>query len=124
MFAFLGSTLGVSVYKHYCGEFLEGVSLYFQTNPCADEGGEDACQQGKQMDCCDDETEFHQLKVNLIKNSNEQESINPLVYSAFILFQLTVEEQLNDQQAYLFTHEIEYNYPPKFIRYHRLTLYG
>lgn len=75
LFSFLSSTLGIQVYKHYCGDFLAEISVYIQSNPCADEGGEDACSKGKEMSCCDDETEFYQLDVDLIKQSQEQQKL-------------------------------------------------
>lgn len=65
--SFFISVSGVNVYKHYCGDFLEGISIYFQTNPCGDEGGEDACSKDKAAACCDDEIEYHQLDVDLVR---------------------------------------------------------
>lgn len=71
--AFLASTLGIQVYKHYCGDYLAEISVYVQSNPCADEGGEDACSKGKTKSCCDDETEYYQLKIDLIKASQKDQ---------------------------------------------------
>jgi len=75
LFGFLSSTTGINVYKHYCGDFLAEVSFFVKSDPCADEGGEDACSAGKEMDCCEDQTEFYQLDTQLIKQSNKQEGI-------------------------------------------------
>lgn len=70
--AFLGSTMGVNVYKHYCGELLEGISLYIQTNPCAEEGGEDACSANNEDECCDDEFNFYQLDLDFIQSNSSK----------------------------------------------------
>ena len=75
MFGFLSSTTGINVYKHYCGEFLAEVSFFVKSNPCADESGEDTCSASKEMDCCEDETEFYQLDTQLIKQSNAYEGL-------------------------------------------------
>ena len=77
--AFIGSIVGIQVYKHYCGNLLEDVSIYFQSNPCQDEGGEDACSKGKADSCCDDETEFYQLKIDLIKHTENNKIQNYFV---------------------------------------------
>lgn len=73
LLAFVGSTSGVQVYKHYCGDFLEAISVYIEANPCEGEGGEAMCSQGKTTSCCDDETEFYQLEVDFIKHSSNQQ---------------------------------------------------
>lgn len=70
------SVSGINVYKHYCGDFLEEVSVYIQSNPCADEGGEDVCSMGKETSCCDDEIEFHQLDITLQQNQVEKIEFN------------------------------------------------
>lgn len=75
LFGFLSSTTGINVYKHYCGDLLEGVSFFVKSNPCADEGGEDACSAGKEMDCCEDETDFYQLDTQLIKQTNSLDDL-------------------------------------------------
>jgi hypothetical protein len=72
MCSFLSSTLGVNVYKHYCGDLLEGISVFIQSNPCADEGGEEACTAGKETDCCEDETEYYQLDIELVTQQVQQ----------------------------------------------------
>tara|TARA_B100001109_G_C18862293_1_gene474731 strand:+ start:3719 stop:4129 length:411 start_codon:yes stop_codon:yes gene_type:complete len=69
---FLLSTTGISVYKHYCGDFLEGISIYHQDNPCIDDNESDGCSMGSAMSCCSDDMEFYQLTVDLHKVSNQK----------------------------------------------------
>lgn len=76
--SFLGSVLGVQVYKHYCGDFLVGVSLYIQSNPCADESGEDKCSRGEMKSCCEDEFQYIQLDINLQKPDIKNPSFHHL----------------------------------------------
>ena len=66
LLSFLSSSIGVSVYKHYCGDFLAAVSLYVESNPCADENGGDICSSNKATSCCDDETDYYQLDTDLV----------------------------------------------------------
>lgn len=86
MLVLIGTTSGISVYKHYCGDLLEEISIFIQSNPCSDEGGEAACSAGKEMNCCDNETEYYQLEVDLVKTSQHQ--INFRITPQIILFGL------------------------------------
>lgn len=80
LFGFLSSITGVNVYKHYCGDFLADVSFFVKSNPCADEDGNDTCSADKEMDCCEDKTEFYQLETKLFKqqSSSEEFILEPL----------------------------------------------
>lgn len=71
LLSFLSSTLGVQVYKHYCGTLLESVGFYMPPNSCEDEGGEMTCSVGKETSCCDDELEVHQLKSDFLKTPKQ-----------------------------------------------------
>ena len=56
----LFSTFSFTVAKHYCGDFLVGVSYFGETKSCADELGEDDCDSPeviKKKNCCKDEVE-------------------------------------------------------------------
>jgi len=54
----LTTTIGCSVSKHYCGSHLVEVSINSEAEPC--------CDYMETSNCCHDETEFFQLKENLV----------------------------------------------------------
>ena len=126
LLSFLSSVLGVQVYKHYCGGFLAEVSLYFQSNPCADESGEESCSKGKKESCCDDEFQYLQLDVDLHKTNIERlnfdqlafKSIHPLVSNLFFKVEFNNEEKIE------FEEPPERNLAPLYRLFHRYTLYG
>ena len=116
--------MGINVYKHFCGDLLEDVSFFVKSSPCADEGGEDACSAGKEMDCCEDQTEFYQLDAQLIKQSNDQEDFKLLP----IEIQLSYYS-LTDLELIEYTVELDDFPPPKYSnplyqQFHRLVFYG
>ena len=124
MCSFLSSTLGVNVYKHYCGDLLEGISVFIQSNSCADEVGEEACSAGKETDCCEDETEYYQLDIELVTQQVQQFSSKKSV--AFIqLFYASSRFELDSPTSSEFV-----DAPPPHIRndlyqkYERLIFYG
>lgn len=80
----MGSTLGVNVYKHYCGDFLKDFSFIIQPSSCIDESSEESCMSKSNMDCCDDETDFYQLDVKFIKNNQDHIKLIPSFAIAFI----------------------------------------
>ncbi len=124
LFGFLSSTMGINVYKHFCGDLLEDVSFFVKSNPCADEGGEDACNAGKEMDCCKDQTEFYQLDVQLIKQSNNQEdfSVAPIEIE---LISLSLSDLEVNEQTFGFDElpPPKYN-NPLYRQFQRLLFYG
>jgi len=124
LFVFLGTTSGVSVYKHYCGDFLAEISIFIQSNPCSDENGEDACTVNKEMECCDDETDFYQLEIDLVKTSLNK--INFSLNHGFTLLGHINKLDTKDEIA-----ELSYlERPPPIYRIpiykelQRFTLYG
>lgn len=54
----LTSTVGFSVSKHYCGSRLVEVSINSEEEPC--------CDDMKNSNCCHYETEYFQLKEDLV----------------------------------------------------------
>ena len=54
----LTTTIGFSVSKHYCGSYLVEVSINSEAEPC--------CDDMETPGCCHDETEFFQLKDDLV----------------------------------------------------------
>ena len=92
---FLLSTTGISVYKHYCGDFLEGISIYHQDNPCMDDSESDGCDMGSAMSCCSDDMEFYQLSVDLHKVSNQkiEFDLNHFVVLQSIVLPKLIEER-------------------------------
>lgn len=124
MCSFLSSTLGVNVYKHYCGDLLEGISVFIQSNPCTDEGGEEACSAGKETDCCEDETEYYQLDIELVTQQVQQLSSKKSVAFIQLLYCCSCFES-----DYQISNEFGEE-PPRQIRsnlyqkYERLIFYG
>lgn len=124
LITFLSSTAGVSVYKHYCGDFLEGISLFVQSDPCSDEGGEDACNILNENDCCEDETNFYQLDVDFITNgiSNlkiKNAEIIPLV--EFSEPRITTDNLIVSTSI---TSPPEINKIPIYKKIHKIILYA
>lgn len=126
LLSFLSSVLGVQVYKHYCGDFLAEVSLYFQSNPCADEGGEEACSKGKKESCCDDEFQYLQLDVDLQKTNIQRPNFDQLALKSIhpLVSKLIVDTPLNEDEALVFEHPPERNQLPLYRLFNRYTLYG
>jgi hypothetical protein len=46
------STIGISVFSHYCGDELEKVSFFTKTNSCC---GDDESDEAMESGCCKDE---------------------------------------------------------------------
>ncbi len=112
------------MFKHYCGDYLAEVSVYVQSNPCADEGGEDVCSKGKKKSCCDDETEFYQLKIDLIKHSQKDQLSNFLMVEEVLLSdQQTAYKQLKFE-AFLQARPPPLNKIPLYKKLKRLVYYG
>ncbi|MBL4709324.1 MAG: hypothetical protein JKY48_12885 [Flavobacteriales bacterium] len=117
----VGTTSGISIYKHYCGDFLEEISIFIQSNSCADESGEDTCSAGKEMSCCDIETEYYQLEIDLVKTTPRQISFE--ITHQIILFRLDQESIIVKEPSNLEDlHIIEG--VPIYKKLKRLTLYG
>ncbi len=49
-FLLLAATTGILVSKHYCGDFMVGISLFDEADSCCDSDS-----------CCHNETDFYQL---------------------------------------------------------------
>ena len=124
LFSFLSSTLGIQVHKHYCGDFLAAISVYFQSNPCADESGEDACSKEKKMACCNDETEFYQLDVDLIKQA-QQQKLSLQTPSIVLESPEIIEEAVERNRVELYlSRPPPWLKIPLFKKFQRLTYYG
>jgi len=54
----LTTTIGFSVSKHYCGSHLVEVSINSEAEPC--------CDDMENPNCCHNETEYFQLKEDLV----------------------------------------------------------
>ena len=54
----LTTTIGFSVSKHYCGSHLVEVSINSEAEPC--------CNDMENPNCCHNETEYFQLKEDLV----------------------------------------------------------
>ena len=52
------TTMGYSLSKHYCGSELVDVSINIEAEPCCDDEGT--------SNCCENETEYIQLKVDFL----------------------------------------------------------
>lgn len=124
-FTFFLSVSGINVYKHYCGDFLEEVSVYIQSNPCADEGGEDACSKDKETDCCDDEVEFLQLDIDLVQAQSQKVefSNNQLTLVLFAAIPMA-KESSNQMESISERAPPNFHKIPIYKRLSRYTLYG
>lgn len=126
LLSFLSAVLGVQVYKHYCGDFLAEVSLYFQSNPCADEGGEEACSKGKVDSCCDDEFQYLQLDVDLQKTNIQRLDFDELASNSILplVSKLIVHLESKEHENVEFEEPPELNQAPLYRLFNRYTLYG
>ena len=122
--AFLGSTLGVQVYKHYCGDFLAEVSLYMQTASCAVEGGEEACSKDKSTSCCDDETEFYQLTIDLIKHQQVEQNFSYFPVSVILIAKHFIISDDKESLLVLLAKPPPIDGIPLYKKLQRLTYYG
>lgn len=115
------STAGVSVYKHYCGDFLASLSFYTPAESCSDMAIE-GCEM-KKMDCCDDESEFYQADLDLIKKDAEQYRFSFFelkLYSSNQLASAINSNQLS-QKNY---RGPPTNGPPRYLLFSRWIDYG
>jgi hypothetical protein len=121
---FLGNAIGISIYKHYCGDLLEAVSIYVQANPCMDDG----CTMEADMGCCEDEYEFIQMEYQLHKVEKQHYQFELPIFSLLspsekkpaLLFQ-----QAGDLQAALHPPpEINRQILPAYISHQQLIFYG
>jgi hypothetical protein len=117
------STSGVSVYKHYCGDFLASLSIYSPGHGCGDEDTAGCDETDAAMDCCEDETEFYKAELDLVKPVKEK-----LAFHFFILpFEVIEKTELPKLATY--TTELKDRGPPNlkvplYISLSRLTYYG
>lgn len=115
------STTGISVYKHYCGDFLASLSFYTPAESCSDMA-EESCDIQK-MDCCEDESEFYQADLDLIKNEVEQIhfSFYSLTITSFDLSPTLADSDNLKSRNYRAPPS---HGPPTYILYSSLTYYG
>jgi len=123
LLSILFSTNGIAVYKHYCGDFLANLSLFTPGHGCGDEEAEGCDMDNAGMDCCEDETEFYQAELDLIKQ--EQSAF------AFSFFTLSIESAKDVSLFKTFSGTINLTdrgppdlIRPLYIRFSRLTYYG
>ncbi|CAL2057229.1 HYC_CC_PP family protein [Tenacibaculum sp. 190524A05c] len=95
----LFSTFSFTVAKHYCGDFLVGVSYFGDAKNCADELGEDDCdspQVIKKKNCCKDEVENIEGQDDL-RNSIEKFDLEKqkfvVAYVSSLLYLFSEEDQ-------------------------------
>ena len=124
LFGFLSSVTGINVYKHYCGDFLADISFFIKSNPCADENGEDSCSVGKDVSCCEDETEFYQLDTELFKQQSSTEKYEMQPVEVELRYVLAVTQELEKK-----THQELDPPPPKYQnplyqQFQQLIFYG
>lgn len=111
--------MGVQVYKHYCGEFLESVDLFLPSDNCGDE--EDSCT-AKKMSCCDDEVEVHQLKVDFVKTQKQVLKRMPPAVVVILYTTLIEDKEVSSYTAgYTAFHIPDI---PIYKRLQRYTLYA
>ncbi|MEQ8910090.1 MAG: hypothetical protein RIC95_12905 [Vicingaceae bacterium] len=119
---FILSTSGISVYKHYCGEFLAETSFFHQDNPCEDEEG-DGCSMMK-MDCCKDDVQFYKLQVDLQKVSPYQLEFSQ--FTSSILFAVFVPDfsEFDQTNFNCGLDPPELSKPPIYQQNQQLLFYG
>ncbi len=115
------STGGVSVYKHYCGDFLASFSIYTPADNCSPDE-EEGCEASG-MDCCEDETEFIAADMDLIKQETQEFQLVP---NFFLVTNLFEEEQVEDEFDLICFKEVHppVHAPPAYILHSQLTYYG
>ena len=89
------TTMGYSLSKHYCGSNLVEVSINFEADPCCNDEGT--------SDCCKNETEYFQLKVDFVStvslDNNQITEIKvlfPLVFTFSICASGNIEIQTSN----------------------------
>ncbi len=123
--AFLSSVLGVQVYKHYCGSFLAEVSVFIQSNPCADENGEESCSKMAESSCCDDEVQLMQLDVDFQKTNSQRIQFNQLAFIPLTFISNSFKEELHEDFLILnFEDPPDIKELPLFKLYKHFKLYG
>jgi hypothetical protein len=126
LLVFFLSTSGLSVYKHYCGEFLASTSFFHKSNPCTDESG-DSCEMQKEMDCCEDEFQFIQLDLDLQKQAPVNYDFSKVSLLGFLeLPSLNLLEELESDGVVPSGHSppLIVDKLPLYKQYQRLTYYG
>lgn len=83
-FLLLTATMGITVFKHYCGTELIEVSINAEAEPC--------CSDMGTSDCCHDETEYFQFNEDFV-SPDFVENIQPADFN--ILFPMVVVYILN-----------------------------
>lgn len=122
--AFLSSTLGIQVYKHYCGNLLADISFFHKSSCCEAEQGE-SCPLKKEVNSCEDEFQFIQLDTELTNHSVQSIRFEQLavVQTLFnFTFNLNLSTEVLDVETY--KQPPERSKTPLYKRFNRLTLYG
>lgn len=129
LLAFLLSTIGIQLNKHYCGGLLAGINLYFPAPSCSDLGEGSSCsKESMEMSCCDDEVEFHQLDLELFHSTGKVEQFSKVSSFDFTPFQTdfsTLFEGNNDEGVHILERPPpELSSIPLFKKHHQFIFYG
>jgi len=91
----LTTTIGFSVSKHYCGSRLVEVSINSEAEPC--------CDDMENSNCCHNETEYFQLKEDLVTPVSFENTriagfdiLFPLVFVYFINTPGNIETEVSN----------------------------
>jgi len=121
LFSLLLSSTGISVYKHYCGDFLASFSFYTPADDCSPDGDESCEEKGK--DCCDDETEYFTADIDLVKQEVQDFHFVP---NFFLVSNVSETEEEIEELSWICAElkEPPINGPPRYIKNSQLTYYG
>jgi len=91
----LTTTIGFSVSKHYCGSRLVEVSINSEAEPC--------CDDIETSSCCHNETEYFQLKEDLVTTVSFENTriagfdiLFPLVFAYFFNSTGNIETEVSN----------------------------
>jgi hypothetical protein len=125
LFAFLSSTVGIQLYKHYCGDYLAAVSLFHKSSCGEVESEEESCKMQKEKSCCEDEFHYLQLDTELANHIYQGLSFEQIAI-AKTLFNDTFDLSLFIEGLEIEIHKDppERHKLPLYKRLNRLTYYG
>lgn len=124
LLAFLSSTIGIQVYKHYCGDYLAAISLFHESS-CGDQEEEESCKMQSEKNCCEDDFQLFQVDTDLASQSTQKLSKEKQFLIAVLAVQL-FKLDLSSDEFIVFNYEPppEQHKVPIYKRLMRLTYYG
>lgn len=124
LLAFLSNTIGIQVYKHYCGDYLAAISLFHESS-CGDQEEEESCKMQSEKNCCEDDFQFFKVDTDLANQSTQKLSQEKQFLNAVLAYHL-FKLELSSDEFVVFNYEPppEQHKVPIYKRLMRLTYYG